>query len=225
MAKYVALIALSLIASGCGRSATEELTQLSEEFVDTTLAFSPSAATAAGLHTLRKLNLDEMLDDMSPANLDRQRQFYEDFNDRLSKLNTGKLTPEDRADVLILQNQCALAILDLSEVQSYLHNPTVYVEILGNALFTPFTLEYAPKPDRIRSILARLQKVPLLLNQASTNLTSAPLVWTQLAMEENQGNIDLVDRTMRAAVPADGPCAPPFPPTHAMSTLAPPCRP
>jgi uncharacterized protein (DUF885 family) len=203
MAKLVALVSLFLLASGCGRTPSEELARLSEEFVNTTLSFSPSAATAAGLHSLRKLNLDDLLDDMSPANLDKQRQFYEDFRDRLGKLNTAKLTPEDRADLTILQDRCDLETLELSEVQSYLHNPTIYVETVGAAVFPPFVLEYAPKPDRVRHILARLQKVPLLLNQATTNLTDAPLVWTRIAMDENQGNIDLVDKTIRAGVPED----------------------
>ena len=79
----------------------------------------------------------------------------------------------------------------------------MYVETLGNALFAPFVLEYAPKPERIRQIIARLQKVNLYLDQASTNLVSAPDVWTQVAIEENQGNIALVDKEIRAGVPAD----------------------
>jgi len=62
-------------------------------------------------------------------------------------------------------------------------------------------LEYAPKPDRIRHIIARLQKVPLYLDQASTNLVSAPDVWNRVAIEENQGNINLVDKEIRAGVP------------------------
>ena len=77
------------------------------------------------------------------------------------------------------------------------------MEALGNALFNPFVLEYAPQPDRIRNIIARLQKVPLYLDQASSNLASAPRIWTQVAIEENQGNIELVDKTIRAAVPGE----------------------
>ena len=134
--------------------------------------------------------------------LARQRTFYEKFRDRLADLKTGELTPEDRADLTILQDQIALNLLDFTEIHSHLHSPQLYVETLGNALFAPFVLEYAPKPDRIRHIIARLQKVPLYLDQASTNLVSAPDVWTQVAIEENQGNINLVDKEIRAGVPS-----------------------
>ena len=70
-------------------------------------------------------------------------------------------------------------------------------------LFAPLELEFAPLPDRIRHIIARLGQVPLFLDQAGTNLASSPEVWTRVAIEENAGNIDLVDKTIRAKVPAE----------------------
>src|ERR1019366_3106849 len=103
MAKFAALFSVILFAAGCGKSPSQKLTTLSEEFVYSSLAFSPSSATAAGLH--QKQNLDEMLDDFSEQNLARQRTFYEKFRDRLADLNSADLTPEDRADLTILQDQ------------------------------------------------------------------------------------------------------------------------
>lgn len=48
--------------------------------------------------------------------------------------------------LVLLQDQCSLEVLDLSEFQSAEHNPTVYAEIVGQGLFTPFVPEYAPSP-------------------------------------------------------------------------------
>jgi uncharacterized protein (DUF885 family) len=203
MAKLLALVSILLLASGCRRSPTEELARLSEQFVNTTLSFSPTAATAAGLHTYRKQNLDDMLDDMSPASLDRELRYYQDFGRRLDKLSAAGLTPEDRADVVLLRDECSLQVLDLSQIQSATHNPMMYAEIVGQGLFTPLVLEYAPLPDRIRHIMARLRQVPLFLNLAATNLSIAPPVWTSLAGEETQANIAMVDKTIRDAVPGD----------------------
>ena len=175
-----------------------------ENFVNTTLSFSPISASAAGLHHYRGSNFDEMLDDMSRAALDRQRKFYENFRAGLQKdFKPGELSPEDAADYGIMENQISLALLELDEVQSYLHNPTVYVELFGNAIFNPWVLEYAPKETRIRHIIARLKQAPLFLDQARTNLSLAPAIWNRVAMEENEGNIALVDRTIRQAIPAN----------------------
>jgi uncharacterized protein (DUF885 family) len=192
-----------LFAAGCSRNPSDQLARLSDEFVHTTLAFSPATATSVGLHQYDGQNLDNLLDDTSPANLDRQRRYYEHFRERLDALNANRLTAEDQADLSILQDQVSLALLDLTELHSHLHNPTLYVETLGNALFSPYVLEYAPPAARMRNIIARLQKVPFFLDQASTNLTSSPGIWTKVATEENEGNIGLVDKTIRAAVPPD----------------------
>jgi uncharacterized protein (DUF885 family) len=201
MAKRAALVFLLVVAAGCRSNPSAKLSSLTEEFVNTTLSFSPATATGVGLHEYQKHKLDDLLDDFSAPSLDKQLHFYEDFQNRLHQLPVDKLTLADQADYAILDDQTSLALLDLKEVHSALHNPTMYVETLGNALFSPFILEYAPKPQRIESIIARLQRVPLYLDQAATNLIAAPLIWTQVAIDENQGNIDLVDKAIRAQLP------------------------
>jgi len=199
----VILLMSTLIAAGCG-SPEDNFSRLADEFVYSTLAFSPVAATAAGLHRYQGRNLDEQLDDMSPATLDHQREYYRRFRDRLQgQVKPDELSAQSRADLRIILDQLALRLLDLEETQAYLHDPTLYVEMTGNALFTPLTLEYAPLAVRIRHIVARLKALPLLLDQARTNLVSSPAIWTRTAIEENQGNIALIDKTIRAAVPAD----------------------
>jgi uncharacterized protein (DUF885 family) len=76
----------------------------------------------------------------------------------------------------------------------------MYVELIGNALFSPYVLEYAPKDSRMRDIISRLRQLPLFVDTAKTNLTSAPAIWTKVAMEENAGNIDLLKNTIAPAV-------------------------
>ena len=189
--------------NGCTRNTPADFGKLSDEYVYTSLSFSPSGATAAGLHENNNRKLDNLLDDFSPAALDRQRQFYEGFRQRLNGFKRESLPAEERADLAILQDQVSLALLDLTTVHTALHNPTMYVETLGNALFSPYVLEYAPKPARIGNIIARLEKAPQFLDQASANLLSSPDIWTKVAIEENEGNIALVDKTIRAEVPED----------------------
>src|SRR6202790_4943695 len=197
-----ALIAMLMV--GCGaRTPVASFDSLAEEFVYGTLALSPVSATQSGYHQHKGATLDEALDDYSAQGTAAQRQFYVDFRGRLDKWNTAGLSPEQRADFEIVSDQIALGLLELDTVQRYRHNPAVYVELIGNALFNPLVLEYAPKPQRVRHIIARLAKVPALLDQARQNLVSAPGIWTTVAMDENQGNIDLIDKEIRAAVSDD----------------------
>jgi uncharacterized protein (DUF885 family) len=186
--------------SGCGR---EKFSSLEEEFVYSSLAFSPVAASAVGLHEYRGKNFNQMLDDISSAAFDSQRQFYRRFQDRMGKLQRQSLDPQEQADYDIIQDQISLGLLELDTTQTYLHNPTMYVELIGNAIFNPYVLEYAPKQSRLRDLIARLRQIPIFVDQAKVNLVSAPGIWTKVAQEENAGNIDLLQNTIAKAMPAE----------------------
>ena len=179
----------------------QDFSKVTEDFVYGSLALSPVSATSAGYHEHHGVRLDERLDDLSGGGLQEQRQFYNGFRDRLALIKPESLPPEERADYQVIQNQIDLALLDLRRIQSFRHNPTLYVELIGNALFNPFVLEYAPLETRYRHIIQRLFKVPSFLENAQNMLVDSPEVWNRVAQEENEGNIDLIDKTLRSKVP------------------------
>jgi len=177
--------------------------QLVDDFVFGTLALSPSAATSFGYHVHHGTSLDDILDDFSPAGITASRDLLVGMEARIAKLDAASLDPEQRADVDIMRNAIGAARLELDEIQSYRHNPTTYVELLGNALYTPYVLQYAPIAERYRHIINRLNKVPELIRQAQANLEDAPEIWNRVAREENAGNVSLIDTTLRADCPSD----------------------
>ena len=177
--------------------------QLVDDFVFGTLALSPSAATSFGYHVHHGTSLDDILDDFSPAGITASRDLLVGMEARIAKLDAVSLDPEQRADVDIMRNAIGAARLELDEIQSYRHNPTTYVELLGNALYTPYVLQYAPIAERYRHIINRLNKVPELIRQAQANLEDAPEIWNRVAREENAGNVSLIDTTLRADCPSD----------------------
>ena len=194
---------LLVYLSGCNMpDERQDVSKLTEDFVYGSLALSPVSATVAGYHEHQGVRLDENLDDYSFGGIREQRQFFSGFRERLALIKPETLAPEERVDYQIIQNQVDLALLDLDKIHSFRHNPTVYVELVGNALFNPFVLEYAPLETRYRHIIQRLFKVPELMQQARMSLIDSPEVWNRVAQEENDGNIDLIDKTLRDRVPA-----------------------
>ncbi len=162
---------------------TPDFSKLTEDFVYGSLALSPVSATQAGYHEHQGVKLDEKLDDFSPSGIEATRNFYAGFHDRLAAIDQQALSTEERADYQIIQNATDLSLLDLQQIESYRHNPTVYVELAGNALFNPFVVEYAPLDTRFRQIIQRLSQVPVLMGQAKMNLTDSPEVWNRVARE------------------------------------------
>jgi hypothetical protein len=191
-------MAVAQVANGQATAASARFPALANEFVFTTLSFSPSGATQQGLHrytdplTGRVMLLDQMLDDFSPASLARQRAFYEDFKRRLQKIPRGSLDPQTRADYSILQNAIGFARFSLNEEQFQLWKPQAYSENLGSALFANISLEYADKNTRAGDLTARVEKVPAFIDQAMNNLSASNDIFRRVALESIDGVRDLV---------------------------------
>jgi uncharacterized protein (DUF885 family) len=207
----MAIAAAVICLGGCNRQPSQtasnmparpDFEKLTDDFTRNVLALSPVSATQAGYHDHNGKVLDEALDDLSPAGMDAQRRFYQDTQKQLAALDAASLDREQQADLQILRNNIGASLLELDTIQSYRHNPTLYVELAGNALYTPFVLNYTALDTRFGHIIRRLEKIPALVDQAKANLVDAPDVWNRVAREENQGNIELIDHTLRQAAPA-----------------------
>jgi uncharacterized protein (DUF885 family) len=196
-------LGVALLLAGCGaKPITTDFDKLSQDLIYDSLAFSPVNATATGYHVHNGIPLDELLDDYSPQGMDQQRGFYQGMQTRVMAVDAASLDREQKADLEIMKDALGLSLLELNTIQSFKHNPTIYVELAGNALFSPYMLNYAPKEKRFQQITRRLEKMPALFEQAKSELVDAPEIWNRVAQEENDGNIELIDKTLRAEVPA-----------------------
>jgi uncharacterized protein (DUF885 family) len=203
--RHLIPVALFVCLTACTPApspAPQDSEKLTQDFIYGNLALSPVSATQSGYHRHNGTVLDDLLDDYSVAGLEQQRGFCKGIQDRASAMDTAKLDKEQKADLDIIKSNTGLCLLELNTIQSFKHNPTVYVELLGNALFAPYMLNFAPVEERFDHITHRLEKVPALFEQAKANLTDAPEVWNRVAREENDGNIALIDKTLREAAPA-----------------------
>src|ERR1700757_887268 len=158
-----------------------------ERFMHDSLALSPVNASQAGYHkhpdpqTGKLIELDAQLDDLSPHGADIQREFYRDWQSRFRAFDPKKMDAEDAADWQLIDDQIALNLLELDRIQSYRHNPTIYVELIGNALFLPMTQSYAPAEVRLGHVLSRVAQIPRALDQARESLVDTDPIYTQTA--------------------------------------------
>ena len=197
------LLTFAVITSAGAAPTEGPFEQLEDDFVFGTLALAPTSATGFGLHRYHGASLDDALDDYSPAGIEASRALLNDIQSRLAQFDVRSLDAEQRVDRDMISDALSESRLELEEIQSHRHNPTVYVELLGNGLFTPYVLQYAPLAERYEHIIGRLSKVPALIRQAQTNLQDSPEVWNRVAQEENDGNIQLIDTTLRTNCPPE----------------------
>jgi uncharacterized protein (DUF885 family) len=198
--------------SSSSASESQEFAELSDRFMKDSLALSPVSATAAGYHkhvdpkTGKTIELDALLDDMSIHAINKQRDFYAAWRERFrTETPPAGLDPEDAADWHLIDDQIGLNLLEFDHIQSYRHHPTVPVELIGNAIFLPLTQSYAPKDVRIGHVLSRVQQIPRLLDQVKRYLSDADPVFVKTAIEENDGNIDLIQHTLAGEIAPGSP--------------------
>jgi uncharacterized protein (DUF885 family) len=154
------------------------------------------------LNTGKTVALDALLDDVSAAGWAEQRRVYAEFRQRFrTETPVAALGPEDAADWRLIDDQIGQQLLELDRIQNYKHNPTVYVETLGSALFQPFTDDYAAEDVRLGDILSRIAAVPRFVDQAKSQLADSDPIFVKVAVEENDGNVDLIESTIGPAIP------------------------
>ncbi len=198
-------------ASTSATQTNAKFSQMTDQFVKDSLALSPVNASQAGYHkhldpkTGKTIDLDAQLDDVGPQGMAAQDKFYREWRHRFqTETPIASLNPQDAADFRLIDDQIALNLLEFENIQNYKHNPTVYVELLGNGLFLPLTQEYASKEVRVGDVISRIGQIPRFLDQAKSQLADADPIFISTAVDENAGNLNLVD-SVAAEIPAGSP--------------------
>ena len=188
--------------------ANAKFSAMEDQFVKEFLAWSPVNASQAGYHkhveskSGKTIMLDAELDDLSPQAIRMQIDFYHSWRQKFSTSTPiASLSPEDAADYRLIDDQISLGLLEFEQIQNYKHNPTVYVELLGNGLFLPLTQEYASKQIRMGDVISRISQIPRFIQQAKAQLVDADPIFISTAIDENQGNIHLVDSLAEDLLP------------------------
>ncbi len=203
---------LSAMAAAHNVAAANKFASLSDQFMKESLVLNPTSASQAGYHkhadakSGKVIDLDAQLDDLSREGIARQRAFYAEWQNRFNKETPlSSLDKEDGADWQLIQDQITLQLLEFDEIKNYRHNPTVPVELIGTAIFQPLSEDYAAKDVRLGHVLSRVGQVERLLKQVKEYQDDADPIFVKTAIEENDGNVDLIENTVSKEIAADSP--------------------
>lgn len=159
-----------------------------EKFVDdyfaAYFAFQPTSGTESGLH-----QYDQELEDRSRERIAARVVELEGLRDRLAGLDAATLSFDDAIDREMLVNQIEAELLDLVTLRLFEANPMPYAGLAGRAIDSLMKRDFAPAQDRLRSIIARLGKVPAVYQAARAAVQNPPREFTQIAIRRAQGSI------------------------------------
>ncbi len=168
--------------------------RLVNAYFDRYFDFHPSEGTAVGLH-----QYDQMLEDFSPKARAAEIAFLLDFKQEFGIFHPDLLDEEQRADLIIMSNAVNARLLELQEIRMWERNPDVYSGSSTSTIFSLMSRNFAPPGERLKSVIAREQKIPANLAMAKSNLKNPPKIYTEIALEQMPGIISFFQKDVPAA--------------------------
>jgi uncharacterized protein (DUF885 family) len=144
----------------------------------------PTQGTAAGFH-----QYDAPLEELSAgAFRDRADTLHRQLA-RLDSLRHGTLSADDRIDAAMIDGAIRSELLEIETIQSWRHNPMLYVGLPGSAIDGLLKRNFAPPAERLRSATVRLRRVPAVLEAMRANIVDPPKEFTDLAVRMASGSV------------------------------------
>jgi uncharacterized protein (DUF885 family) len=153
--------------------------------VDDMLTHQPVLATSLGDH-----RFDDRLDDLRPAAVDAETRALSARLQELKKWDVAALPTGHRVDAEVLRRRLEERLFELEDLHEHTWNPLVANP--GTALYLLLARDFAPLPDRMRNVAARLAQVPDQLAAARATLAAMPRVHVETAIDQFDGTLGLI---------------------------------
>jgi len=189
--RLILLIFAAISITGCSDSTSIELEQFSDDFLDWYFSTYPITATWIGIH-----DYDSRMDEVSYESIAKKRAALEQFQVRLSRISSERLSTESKIDYKILAGAIDEELFILTQVKSHEWNPIIYVQSVGSAIMTLISQDFAPQEERLISLQNRLALIPRYLDDAKLMLKTAPKIYTETAIRQNNGIRSLIENGM-----------------------------
>lgn len=162
-----------------------------KRYLDEMNALTPVNATALGDH-----RFDDQLDDASPAGYERRAALAHELLGLVQAIDPSRLSRANQVDARLLTNELRYTIWRIEVLAEPRWNPLIYTDMAGNGIYGLLSRDFAPLPDRLRDIEARLTQLPRFLAQVRESLVPAkvPKIHAETAIKQNPGILSVIDQ-------------------------------
>jgi uncharacterized protein (DUF885 family) len=172
-------------------SADNKLAAFASRFLAEYLERNPTRATEAGEH-----RYDGRWPDMSAEGDAADRKFVEARLTELAAIPEAELSLQRRVDRSTIENQLRYWLFAIDELKDAENDPVLYTRLVGDGIDPLVTRDFAPLPERMKSLLARLEGVPKIVEVAEKRLGHPAKIFTETAIQQNQGLIALCEHDL-----------------------------
>ncbi|MDH5267456.1 MAG: DUF885 domain-containing protein [Candidatus Bathyarchaeota archaeon] len=162
-------------------NADEKFGDLKKEMIDKFFESNPHFASFLGLHD----PYDYLLPRGDTAHIIEDLRMLEDHVKRMKKtIDFNDLEDANKTDWHVLEHTVKMNKFGFYEQRTHELNPDAFDQI-GGVFFLMITRDYAPLEKRIDAIIARLEKLPMYLEEFRSRFENSKPVklWTEIAIE------------------------------------------
>ncbi len=142
--------------------------RLGDELLELVVRYDPEEASSLGRH-----DHDDLLTDRSIAGIEARNDAYARLLAKVERAGTNlEPTPAGRTDLDLLRARIRLELLWDAAMRPATRQPDFYTSAMS-AIFDMTAREYAPKEERARKALARIDKIPAMVDEGIKNLRSS----------------------------------------------------
>jgi uncharacterized protein (DUF885 family) len=164
--------------------------EIANRYLTDMLALTPVQATSLGDH-----RYDGQLDDVSADGHSRRVGLARQLLAQMETLDLPKLSRAHQVDARLLKSELEYQVWSVEQLKEWRWNPLVYTELAGNSIYLLMARDFAPLPQRLHNVGARLSELPRLLLQVRESLDPAlvPRIHAETAIKQNTGVLSLID--------------------------------
>jgi uncharacterized protein (DUF885 family) len=202
--KLAAAVAVLGVAMGVGSGraqnvsadgAMQTFNYVSEKFFsEVYFKFAPTAGTSAGLH-----QYDAKLEDYSAAGVAAEVAALHEYEKRVEAMDPAALDAPVAADREILLNNIKSELLTLEVIRGWEKDADTYSSGITNAAFVIMERPYASADTRLRALVEREKLMPQALEEARKNLKNPPRIFTEIAIEQVDGDVSFFENDVSGA--------------------------
>ena len=157
---------------------------------------SPTSATYLGVH-----DYDDKLEDYSRQAVMDAIASDRRFRERVNAIDAATLSASRQLDREQLLRAIDSRLLTLEVIRPWAKDPDGYSSGLTRTAYIMIKRNFAPPEQRLRLLVARLKAMPAALAEARKNLDNPPRIYTQIAIEQIDGNRAFFETAVASAFP------------------------
>jgi uncharacterized protein (DUF885 family) len=158
-------------------------TALAGEYLEDIYRRQPTQATDLGIH-----KYDDRLENYTRQAVADAVAAARQFRERANAIDPSSLSPDKQLDREQLLHAMDSRILMLDVVRPWAKDADSYSSGMTNTAYVMIKRKFAPPEERLRKLIAREKAMPAALQEARKNIENPPRIYTQIAIDQIDGN-------------------------------------